>query len=164
MGAVTVQLTNAGSTLIQGPGPFGFTTNFNSSGVQDGNNNMVITFPAGTRAAGMKIASVFPVSVTATFASGTEAASFSASQVSFLGFAEGPGLSELQKITLSSPPAPNIPIVNVGDITYASGLAGSVVTVPTLSPGGIAALALGLLIAGWRISTARRVAPRSNRS
>jgi hypothetical protein len=162
MGAVTVQLTNAGSTLILGPGPFGFTTNFNSSGVQDGNNNMVITFPAGTRAAGMKIVSVFPVSVTATFASGTESASFSASQVSFLGFAEGPGLSGLQTITISSPFTPSlVPIVNVGDITYASGLTGSVVAVPALSPGGIAALALGLLIAGWRISVARRHAPRS---
>jgi hypothetical protein len=103
--------------------------------------------------------------VTATFTSGTEAASFSSSEVSFLGFAEGPGLSGLQTITISSPVNPNLtPIVNVGDITYASGLAGSVVAIPTLSPGGIAALAFGLLIAAWRISTARRRLARARRS
>ncbi len=166
MGALSVQLTNSGSTPIQGPGPFGFTTNFLSTDVQDGGNNVVITFPAGTQAAGMKIVSAFPVSVTATFASGTEATSYSGLPVSFLGFATGPGLSGLQTITISSPVDPNItPIVNVGDITYASDLAGSVVEVPTLSPAGIAALALGLLLAGWRISILRRgPAQRQNRS
>ncbi|HXU29012.1 MAG TPA: hypothetical protein VN851_00405 [Thermoanaerobaculia bacterium] len=158
MGALTVQLTNSGSSPIQAPGPFGFTTNFLSTGVQDGDNNVVITFPAGTKAAGMKLVSVFPVTVAATFASGTVVENFSASEVSFLGFAEGGGLNGgLQTIRISSPVTPSgTPIVNVGDITYASGLTGFLVDVPALSPTGIAALALGLLIAGWRISVAQR--------
>lgn len=148
MGAVTVVLTSSGTSPIFGPGPFGFTTNFLSVGVQDGGNNVVITFPAGTRAAGLKIASVLPVTVTATYASGSEVANFSASQVSFLGFA---GSSEIQTITISSPFVPQtVPIVNVGDITYASALA-SVVPVPTLSELGLVAFALGLLLAGWRL-------------
>ncbi len=156
MGALTVQLTSSGSTPIQSPGPFGFTTNFLSTGVQDGGNNVVITFPAGTKAAGMKIVSVFPVNATATFSTGTESATFSGSTVSFLGFGESAGLIGLQSITISAPFDPALtPIVNVGDITYASGLAGPVVAVPALTFPGFAALALGLLVAGWRMSKNR---------
>ena len=150
LGDVTVTLTNSGSSPIFGPGPFGFTTNFLSTDVQDGANNVVITFPAGTQAAGMKIVSVFPVTVTATYLdTGTETVTFSSSQVAFLGFADGSGL---QSIQISSPLAANTPIVNVGDITYASELTGSsAVEVPTVSEIGLLLLTLGLLLAGWRM-------------
>ncbi len=149
MGDVTVTLTNSGSAPIFGPGPFGFTTNFLSIAVQESVNNVVITFPAGTRAAGMKMASI-PVTVTATYTSGTETVTFSAGQVSFLGFADGSGL---QSIRISSPFVPqSTPIVNIGDITYASGLV-SVVAVPTLSEVGLLLLALSLLLAGWKALT-----------
>jgi hypothetical protein len=161
MGAVTVRLTNAGSAPIFGPGSFGFTTNFLSTGVQDGGNNVEITFPAGTKALGMKIASVFPVTVTASYASASEMVTFSASQVSFLGFAESPGLQGFQRITISSPFDPlRIPIVNVGDITYASGLANSEISVPTLSGTGLAILAVILLVVGWKCSAARNRLPQ----
>ena len=149
LGDVSVTLTNSGTAPIFGPGPFGFTTNFLSVDVQDGNNNVVISFPAGTKAAGIKLASVFPVTVTATYvAAAAETVTFSGSQVSFLGFADPSGL---QSITLSSPFTPSLtPIVNVGDITYASQLFASVIEVPTLSEVGLLLLALGLLLAGWR--------------
>src|SRR5262245_43053631 len=54
LGGVTVRLTMSGSAPIFGPGQggLGFSTNFLSTGVQDGRNNVVITFPAGTRGAG----------------------------------------------------------------------------------------------------------------
>jgi len=145
LGDVTVQLTASGTAPIFGPGPFGFTTNFLSVGVQDGGNNVVITLPAGTLAAGMKIVSVFPVTVTANYASAPPAtASFSAGQVSFLGFADAAGL---ESIRISSPFTPqSTPIVNVGDITYAAGLVP--VSVPTLSELGLVVLALSLLFAG----------------
>jgi hypothetical protein len=161
LGSVVVQLTSAGSAPIFGPGAFGFSTNYLSTGVQDGNNNVVITLPAGTQAAGLKIASVYPVSVTASWASASETVPFSASQVSFLGFAESPGLRGLQRITISSPFVPlQFPIVNVGDITYASALAGSGVStgpaVPTLSNYAILLLAFALMIAGFRFRPSRK--------
>ena len=149
LGDVSVELTVSSSGLIFGPGPFGFTTNFLSVGVKDDANNVVISFPAGTTAAGMKLVSVFPVTVTATYGdSGTETVTFSASEVSFLGFADGSGL---QSIRISSPltPSPDIPIVNLGDITYASAL--QIVAIPTLSEAGLLLLALALLVAGWRM-------------
>jgi len=145
LGDVTVLLTASGTAPIFGPGPFGFTTNFLSVGVQDGGNNVVISFPAGTLAAGMKIVSVFPVTVTANYlGAGPATVSFSAGQVSFLGFADGAGL---ESITISSPFNPqSTPIVNVGDISYASELAP--LSVPTLSEIGLVVLALSLLLAG----------------
>ena len=148
LGDVSVELTSSPG-LIFGPGPFGFTTNFLSVGVKDDANNVVISFPAGTTAAGMKLVSVFPVTVTATYGdSGTETVTFSASEVSFLGFADGSGL---QSIRISSPltPSPDVPIVNLGDITYASAL--QIVAIPTLSEAGLLLLALALLVAGWRM-------------
>jgi len=154
MGAVTVVLTTNGAAPIFGPGPFGFTTNFLSVGVQDGNNNVVINLPAGTKGAGMKIVSVFPVTVTAASGSGgSQTVNFSSSQVSFLGFIDPTGINT---ITISSPFVPQLtPIVNVGDITYAADLASSVVTVPTVSGLGLLVLAASLLLAGWR-SVVRR--------
>ncbi len=156
LGAVNVLLTASASAPIFGPGPFGFTTNFLSIGVQDTGNNVVITFPPGTRAGGMKVVSVLPVTVTAGYASEPDVTvPFSASQVAFLGFADPGGL---QTITISSPFNPqSTPIVNVGDISYASSLAG-VVAVPTLSDLGLAALALSLLLAGGA-TLRRRGAP-----
>lgn len=149
LGDVSVTSTNAGASPIFGPGPFGFTTNFLSAGVQDGDNNVVISFPAGTKAAGIKLVSVFPVTVTATYvAAAAETVTFSGSQVAFLGFADPSGL---QSITISSPFTPSLtPIVNVGDITYASQLFASVIEVPTLSEVAFLLLALALLLAGWR--------------
>lgn len=161
MGAVTVRLTNAGSAPIFGPGMFGFTTNFLSTGVQDGANNVVLTFPPGTQAAGMSIVSVLPVIVTAYYASGSEVVTFSASQVSFLGFAESPGLQGFQRITISSPYDPlRTPIVNVGDITYAAGLASTGVSIPTLTNTGLVLLAFGLMLATRRFPAARNRTPR----
>jgi hypothetical protein len=92
--------------------------------------------------------------VTATYGdSGTETVTFSASEVSFLGFADGSGL---QSIRISSPltPSPSIPIVNLGDITYASA-SQIVVAIPTLSEVALLLLALTLLAAGWRMLAPR---------
>jgi hypothetical protein len=152
LGDVSVELTNPLSPLIFGPGPFGFTTNFLSAGVQDGGNNVVIIFPAGTKAAGLEIVSVFPVTVTATYAlAGTETVTFSASQVSFLGFADPSGL---QSIRISSPFTPSsTPIANIGDITYAAALVPA--AVPAMSEVGFLLLALALLLAGWRTLASR---------
>ena len=50
------------------------------------------------------------------------------------------------------------PIVNVGDITYASGLVSSTVEVPTLSEIGLVLLVLSLLLAGWRTLAPKRQA------
>ena len=158
LGDVSVELTVPSSGLIFGPGPFGFTTNFLSVGVKDDVNNVVISFPAGTTAAGMKLVSVFPVTVTATYGdSGTETVTFSASEVSFLGFADGSGL---QSIRISSPltPSPSIPIVNLGDITYASALQ-IAVAIPTLSEVALLLLALALLAAGWRMLAGSPISP-----
>jgi hypothetical protein len=155
LGDVTVTSTAAGSSPIFGPGSFGFTTNFLSEGVQDGGNNIVITFPAGTQAAGMKLASVFPVTVTATYLdTGTETVSFSASQVAFLGFGDTSGLQSIRISSLFTPA--QTPIVNVGDITYAPALtAPATVEVPTLSQAGLLLLSLGLTAAAWRMLKAR---------
>ena len=74
------------------PGPFGFTSKFLSIAVQEGVNN-VVSFPAGTKGGGMKIVSVFPITVTATSGSGEmQTVNFSASQVSFLGFVDSAGI------------------------------------------------------------------------
>ncbi len=153
LGAVTVLLTASGTAPIFGPGPFGFTTNFLSVGVQDTGNNVVIDFPPGTQAGGMKIVSVLPVTVTANYAAAPPATvSFSAGQVSFLGFADPGGL---QSITISSPFNPlSVPIVNVGDISYASGLAAF--SVPTLSEIGLVVLASSLMLAGGATIRRRR--------
>lgn len=154
LGDVTVVLTNSGSAPIFPPGFGGFTTNFLSTSAQDGGNNVVISFPAGTAAAGFKIVSVFPVTLTATYvASGAETIEFSALHVTFLGFAGG---SELQSIRISSPFTPELtPIVNIGNITYASALA--TVAVPTLSEVTLLALAASFLLIAWR--ALRRTVP-----
>lgn len=155
LGDVTVTSTIAGSSPIFGPGSFGFTTNFLSQGVQDGGNNVVITFPAGTQAAGMKLASVFPVTVTATYLdTGTETVTFSASQVAFLGFGDASGLQSIRISSLFTPA--QTPIVNVGDFTYAPVvIAPATVEVPTLSQAGLLLLTLGLMAAAWRMLKAR---------
>ena len=119
LGGVTVTLTLAGGINISGPGFLGFLTNFLSTGVQDGGNNVVITFPSATRGGGMKLASVFPVTLTATSASGeSRTVTFSASLVAFVGFAADSGLAQIR---ISSPSDPShTPIVNIGDISYAA--------------------------------------------
>jgi hypothetical protein len=119
LGGVTVTLRLAGGINISGPGLLGFPTNFLSTGVQDGGNNVVITFPSATRGGGMKLASVFPVTLTATSASGkSSTVTFSASLVSFVGFVADSGLAQIR---ISSPSDPShTPIVNIGDISYAA--------------------------------------------
>jgi hypothetical protein len=163
LGGVAVRLTKAGSAPIFGPGAFGigFTTNFLSTGVQDGGNNVVLTFPAGTIAAGAKLVSAYPVTVTAVYATGVEEATFRASDVAFLGFAESAALQGFQRIMVSSAYDPaQTPIVNVGDITYAMGQPNSLVFVPTLTSAGMALLVLGLALAGGRSVAERRRTPR----
>ncbi len=117
LGGVSVELTDAGSAPIFGPGWLGFTTNFLSTGVQDGANNLVLTFPPGTLGAGAKVASVFPVTVVATdFAGCSTTTVFAAETVRFLGFGGGAGV---HSIRITSPFAPlHTPIVNVGDLTF----------------------------------------------
>jgi len=121
LGEVIVELTYAGSSPIYGPGAFGsgFTTNFLSTMAQDGNNNVVITFPPGTGGAGMKIVSINPVTVIVTdFNNNVLNTSFQSQNfgVSFLGFYSPVGI---KTIRISSPYVFNyIPIVNIGDITY----------------------------------------------
>lgn len=150
LGDVTVALTNAGSSPIFGPGPFGFTTNFLSASAQEGHSEIVISLPAGTQAAGMQIVSVLPVTLTATYAGApSETVNFSSSEVAFVGFAHASGLLS---ITISSAPNPNFtPIVNVGNITYASQLSGPALEIPTLSEIGLLLLGVSLLLAAWRM-------------
>jgi len=97
----------------------------------------------------MKVVSVLPVTVTAKSTAGElQTVSFSSSQVAFLGFVADPGL---ESIRISSPFIPQqIPIVNVGNISYASELALDVTAVPTLSGVGLFLLTAGLLMAGWK--------------
>jgi len=118
LGDVTVTLTNSGTAPIFGPGFGGFTTNFLSIGVQDGGNNVLITFPTGTVGAGLKLVSVYPITVTATASSGeSNTVTFSSSEVAFLGFVAD---STITQIRISSVFIPQLtPIVNIGDISYA---------------------------------------------
>ena len=118
LGDVSVVLTQAGSSPIFGPGSlFGFPTNFLSTGVEYGGNEVVITFPAGTCAGGVQLVSVFPITLTAAGASGERiTVDFSSSTLAFLAFSSDRGLAS---ITVSSRPATNTPIVNIGDISYA---------------------------------------------
>jgi hypothetical protein len=104
LGAVTVVLTNAGGAPIFGPGPFGFTTQFLSVGVQDGGTNVVINFPAGTRGGGMKLVSVLPVTVTATSVSGeTQTVDSPLHRSPSSGSSPNPGLHRSGSRRLSSP-------------------------------------------------------------
>ncbi|MDQ6619300.1 MAG: hypothetical protein M3Z31_06310 [Pseudomonadota bacterium] len=130
LGNVTVVLTRAGSAPIFDPlsSPIGFTTNFLSTGVQDGDNNVLIRFPSGTRFATLQIRSVFPITVTATFASGdTETRAFSSTAPTFMGVLDTSGLVELR---ISSPVRPSLtPIVNIGDVGYGSQLSFTIIDV-----------------------------------
>jgi hypothetical protein len=150
LGGVTVRLTMAGFAPIFGPPALGFSTNFLSTGVEDGGNNVVITFAAGTRGAGMKIASpsTHVVTMTATYFSGSEVVTFSSLPLSFLGVLDESGL---QSITFSSPNLGDriTPIVNIGDITYALRQQVPVPAgIPALSDAALLILALSLLLAG----------------
>lgn len=151
LGDVTVTPTSSVNPLIFGPGPFGFTTNFLSITVQRDINQVVISFPAGTLAAGVKIASPseFPVTLTSTYAAAPpETVTISSTEeFVFVGFADPSGL---QSIRISSEPqVGGIPIVNIGDISYGPGP--SLIEVPALSEIGLAALSLMLLLAAWRM-------------
>ena len=121
LGDVSVVLTQAGSSPIFGPGSlFDFPTNFLSTGVEPGGNEVVITFPAGTCVGGMQLVSVFPITLTAVAAGGARmTVDFSSSTLAFLAFSSD---REIASITVSSRPATNTPIVNIGDISYAPAL------------------------------------------
>jgi hypothetical protein len=146
---LTVTLTQSGSFPIFGPGPFGFTTNVLSSGVKDGQNNVVLSFVPSTRAAGMKIVSVFPITVTALSGSGdSTTVPFSAAQVSFLGFASPSGITTIR---ISSPGGSQLtPIVNIGDIAYGFASLPADFSIPTLTTLGLLLMAALLLFVGSR--------------
>lgn len=148
LGDVTVTSTAGFNNPIFAPGPFGFTSNFLSTGVQDGSNNVLVTFPPGATGAGMQLVSAFPVTVTATsFLGASITANFSSGSVSFLGFVADSGIASIR---ISSPYTPqSTPIVNVGNISYGSNLAPAVV-IPTLSGVGFLLLMAALLLAGLR--------------
>lgn len=153
LGPVNVLLTQAGSSFIFDPAdvsfPFGFASRFLSTGVKDGENNVLITFPVGTRGGGMRFASVYPVTFTATSRDGqTVTELLSSSTVRFVGFVDTSGL---RSVRISSPPATNTPIVNIENIILGATLAPpsstnpAPSTIPTLSLPSVSALVLLLV-------------------
>ncbi len=142
--AVNVELTASAVAPIFGPGPYGFTTNFLALGVRDDANKVVIHFPAGTRAAGIKIASDRPVTVTPS-GRGVIVISYS-SDVSFIGFIEPDGLSSITISAFAGPPP--TPIARLGDITYGSTL---ISDIPSVSATGLVVLTVLVLLAGMAI-------------
>jgi hypothetical protein len=153
LGPVSVLLTQAGSSLVFDPSdvsfPFGFTSRFLSTGVKDGENNVVITFPIGTRGGGMRFASVYPVTVTVTSNDGQTVTELtSSSTVRFIGFIDTVGV---RSIRVSSPPATNTPIVNIENIIVGATLAlpsssnPVASTIPVLSLPAVFALVFMLL-------------------
>jgi hypothetical protein len=143
LGDVSVVLTTAGGAPIEAPGSLNldFTTNYLSTGVKDDDNHVVITFPPGSKAGGMLLLSFNPVTLTAQTSTGEQRTeTFTSSSVSFLGFRSQDGIGT---ITVSSPNDFNgVPIVNIGDISYASGLASVAVAATTLPAAGWPALTL----------------------
>jgi hypothetical protein len=152
---LTVTLTKSGSLPIFGPGPFGFTTNILSSGVKDGDNNVLLLFVPSTRAAGMKLASVLPVTVTGVSGSGdSTTVTFSASQVSFLGFASPSGITSIRISAQGG--SQSTPIVNIGDILYGFTPPAADFSIPMLSTEGLLLMTVILLFVGWRSLRRRR--------
>lgn len=118
LGDLSATLTTAGAARISAPGPFFFTTNFLSTGVADNDNNVVVTFPPGTRAAGMYfVAGAEPeVTVTATDFAGGGVSALVMHGDPFVGFSSSEGI---HTIRFSSPVNPlGVPFANVGDIWY----------------------------------------------
>lgn len=162
LGEVTVELTLAGGALIFGPGDLnlGFTTNFLSSGVQEGDNNIIIRVPGGAYSIGVQIAVPAQpppnVSITARTVSGdTLTTNFRSLVVAFAGFgAENP----IESIVISSEQDDrNTPIANLGDITFGqTPLSTSAPeAIPTLSVLSLVLLAGALLLVGIRSSLIR---------
>lgn len=149
---LTVSLTNSGSFPIFGPGPLGFTTNFLSTGVKSGDNEVVMRFVPSVQAAAFQIASpATAVTIVVMADSGeTLATAFGSPQSAFLGFIEPLGL---RTITITSPAGPFTPIVNIGDITLgvaAPAAPPAAATIPTASSLGLLLMAALLAVAGWR--------------
>jgi hypothetical protein len=121
LGAVGVALTAWDTAVIAPPGSFGlgFTTNFLSTPAEDSGSNVVLTFPAGTRAAGIYLAApaASGVSVTMTDdAGGGWTTTLRSDTVGFVGFTSPDGI---RTIRLSSPTSSVVTAVaNVGDILY----------------------------------------------
>jgi hypothetical protein len=119
LGEVTIGLTDAGAALIFEPGLLDFATNVLSTGVADNGNQVVIRLPAGTMAAGLRLAApaLSGVTVTArTGSGGGETRLVQSASQTFLGFADADGVAELR---ISSPTqSTGMPTVTIGDILY----------------------------------------------
>ena len=152
LGGVRIDLTNSGSFPVFEPGEIpliDFTTRFLSTGVQDGDNNVVITVPGGTGFVTLNLLSYLPVTVAFTLGSGAvETVTFQSTRVAFLGAIGDP---QVRTVRISSPTDPrSTPIVNVGDIGYGSSVvygdasAAPSSGIPTVSPVALGALAVVL--------------------
>ena len=149
-----VRLTNAGAAPIfapPGPFDFGFTTNFLSTGVADGGNNVVIEpFSPLTVAVGMRMVSVHPVSVIVDYVNGSESFVFSSSRAAFLGFVATSGQQAIASVRISVPPEALIenPIVNIGEVTSAPRPTAveSTIAVPGLSAVGLLVLSAAIVL------------------
>ena len=153
LGNVAVHLTNVGSAPIfppPGPFDFGFTTNFLSTGVAERGNNVVIeAFGPDPVAIGMRIVSVYPVSITADYLNGRESLEFSSPRAAFLGFVANSEQRAILSVRISVAPGAAVenPIVNIGEVTSAPRAAPveSTVAVPGLSIVGLVILGAAIV-------------------
>ncbi len=154
LNGVWLTINFLGAAPIYAAGSFGvaLTTNYLSAAVKDGNdNNVFLEFPANTRAAGIRVVAVLPITFTATSQSGETktillSTGVTTSTAGFVGFSDPSGL---KSIRVSSPATnPNTPIVNIGNIFFATELAAPA-GVPLFSPFVLLMLAASLVLVVW---------------
>ncbi|MFN8061436.1 MAG: hypothetical protein U0Q12_19920 [Vicinamibacterales bacterium] len=119
LGDVTVAITDGGGIPVFPAGGQPFTTNFLSKGVQDDRNNVVFTFPAGTRGAGLDFTAPAAEGVTVMAIDRAGHGRSTAAQsttVGFVGFVSEIGIREI-RISAANAPS-STPIVNVGGVRY----------------------------------------------
>ena len=108
LNGVWLTINFLGAAPIYAAGSFGvaLTTNYLSAAVKDGNdNNVFLEFPANTRAAGIRVVAVLPITFTATSQSGETktillSTGVTTSTAGFVGFSDPSGL---KSIRVSSP-------------------------------------------------------------